>query len=177
MYGKRIATLRDEKGLCQVKFGELFGITRVTVSHYETEIRTPSMELLIKMAKYFNVTTDYLLGVSNCRSFDANLQGMSATTGISDASIEFLKRIRKEKLQPVCETFPNTVNFLLETEAGQKILENIQKFLDFKPIDSGDWAVKSDNSKFVGALTNEQYRQVFLLNISTILNETKETSQ
>ena len=168
----RLKELRGETGLSQPEYGEIFGITRVTVSHYETGERKPDTDLLCKIADYHKTTVDYILGRSNNRSLDEHLQGMSIATGISDKAINLLTGIRKDKLQPICETFPATINFLLETEAGQKVLTNIWEFRNFKESEKNAWIVKSTDGEFAGDLSDEQYRQVFLVNIITELNNT-----
>ena len=60
----RIAQLRKEKGLSQIAFAMRFNITQYMVSAYESDKNQPSIELLIQIADYFNVSLDYLL----CRS-------------------------------------------------------------------------------------------------------------
>lgn len=68
MFGERIRSLRKEKGITQSELGEQLGIVKSTVSVYETEVYEPNIETLIKMADYFGVTTDYLLGRSDEKS-------------------------------------------------------------------------------------------------------------
>ena len=44
---------------------EEFGVTNQTISLWETGQREPDFDTLVKIAKYFNVTTDYLLGIED----------------------------------------------------------------------------------------------------------------
>lgn len=62
MLGKRIKKLRKEKNLTQVELSKIIGVTTSMVGMYETDARKPSYEVLLKIAEYFNVSTDYLLG-------------------------------------------------------------------------------------------------------------------
>lgn len=55
--------LRKEKKLSQVEFAKEFNIGQTTVSGWETGYREPDLDTLIKLSKYFGVTTDYLLGI------------------------------------------------------------------------------------------------------------------
>lgn len=72
MYGKRIRTLREKLGLSQTqfieafvsKFGEDYRMAQTALSKYEQEQREPKFEMLIAFANFFEVTTDFLLGVS-----------------------------------------------------------------------------------------------------------------
>lgn len=61
---KRIRQLRLTNNLTAKEFGDIFNISCSSVSLYESGKRTPNINLIIKIAKYFNTTTDYLLGVT-----------------------------------------------------------------------------------------------------------------
>jgi len=64
---KRIKELRTEKNLTQEEFGKVFGIVKSTVSLYESGKSTPDDEIKKKIAEYFNVSLDYLMGASDVR--------------------------------------------------------------------------------------------------------------
>ncbi len=59
--GKNIKKLRSVKKLTQVAFGDIFGVKRANVGAYEEGRAEPKFELLIKIANYFNISTDALL--------------------------------------------------------------------------------------------------------------------
>jgi len=67
MFKKRLRSLRLEQGLTQKALGEIIGIAESTISHYETGIRNPDNATLLKLAEFFQVTTDYLLGLTDSR--------------------------------------------------------------------------------------------------------------
>lgn len=54
--------LRERKGVYQKDVADHIGVARTTYTKYETTDCEPSYELTVKLAKYFNVSTDYLLG-------------------------------------------------------------------------------------------------------------------
>ena len=58
----RIKELRISKNLTQEEFGQLFGIVKSTVSLYESSKSNPDDELKKKIASYFGVSLDYLMG-------------------------------------------------------------------------------------------------------------------
>ena len=66
-FGNRIRLLRNEKGMTGTELGELFDCSKSGVSSWETRGKEPSQEILKKLAEYFNVSLDYLLGVSDIR--------------------------------------------------------------------------------------------------------------
>ncbi|MEK4303694.1 helix-turn-helix domain-containing protein [Oceanobacillus sp. FSL K6-0251] len=61
MLGKRIAKLRRNKNLTQEELAKELDITRSSLSQYEVNKRQPDYDTLKKIAKYFNVSIDYLL--------------------------------------------------------------------------------------------------------------------
>ncbi|QOR36294.1 helix-turn-helix transcriptional regulator [Clostridium sp. 'deep sea'] len=63
--GDRLKSLRKERNITQKYLAEKLLFYKGNISRYETGIRQPDLGLVIKMANYFNVTTDYLLGLSN----------------------------------------------------------------------------------------------------------------
>lgn len=65
MLGQRIYKLRLEFGWSQVELGKRLSVTKQTVSNWENENILPSIEMLVRLARTFNVSTDYLLGLDN----------------------------------------------------------------------------------------------------------------
>lgn len=78
----RLKLLREEKGLNQADIGKYLNITSQAVGLYENEKRDIPTNILIKLSEYFGVTTDYLLGKSDIRNFDKNIQGMEKNSGV-----------------------------------------------------------------------------------------------
>jgi transcriptional regulator with XRE-family HTH domain len=69
----RIATERKRLDLTQEELAEKLNISQKSISKYETGARKPSFETLTEMAKLFNVSTDYLLGISDSRTGNSGL--------------------------------------------------------------------------------------------------------
>lgn len=70
-FGKRLRELRAERDMTQKQVAERIGGTASIVSAYENGIRQPSYEALIRLARLYGVSTDYLLGVSGKRGSDS----------------------------------------------------------------------------------------------------------
>ena len=64
-FGERLRMLREEKKLTQAELGKIFNLCQSTFGYYETNKKAPSQKTLQKLANYFNVSTDYLLGRTN----------------------------------------------------------------------------------------------------------------
>ena len=58
----RLKELRKKKGISQLRLASDLNTTQNTVSRYETGEREPGIDELIKIADYFNVSVDYLIG-------------------------------------------------------------------------------------------------------------------
>lgn len=61
--GKKIKDLRLRENMTQAELAKKLGITKSVISAYETELRSPSYEVLVGISKTFKVSTDYLLGL------------------------------------------------------------------------------------------------------------------
>lgn len=64
-YKNRIRDLREDLDLRQIDVARETGIDQKTLSNYETGKTNPDSYSIIRLAEFFNVTTDYLLGYSN----------------------------------------------------------------------------------------------------------------
>lgn len=63
MLGQRIGQLRTAHGWNQVELAKRLGVAKQTISNWENGNIQPSIDMLIRLAKLFGVTTDYLLGL------------------------------------------------------------------------------------------------------------------
>lgn len=86
--GEKLKALRTAKKMSQKELAERIGIAKSVISFYESGDRFPSYDVLIKIARIFNVTTDYLLDVERERT--VNVSGLSeediaAVTTVIDA--------------------------------------------------------------------------------------------
>ncbi len=67
MFGTRLHTLRKERKLRQEDMAKQLGIARTTYAMYEQGNREPDYNTLIKLATFFEVSIDYLLGTTKIR--------------------------------------------------------------------------------------------------------------
>lgn len=68
MKGNRIKLLREEKQISQFELANIISISPSAIGMYERDEREPNDEIKIKLAEYFNVSTDYLLGKTDMRN-------------------------------------------------------------------------------------------------------------
>ena len=83
-----IRELRKSFNISQVRLANELGVTKQCVSNWENDNILSSLDMLLKIAKYFNVTTDYLLGVSNDNIIDV--------TGLSEVEKSHIKLLVKD---------------------------------------------------------------------------------
>lgn len=67
MLNERIRLLRMEKGISQIQLADALGVTKQSISNWENDNIQPSIEMLVKLSKFFDVSTDYLLGLEEKR--------------------------------------------------------------------------------------------------------------
>ena len=64
-FSERLKELRQENGLSQIQLAKETGISKSAIGFWETGERVPSALAIITLAKYFNVSADYLLGLED----------------------------------------------------------------------------------------------------------------
>lgn len=74
-FGNTLKTLRLRKNMTQAQLANKLGLTKSVISAYETGLRLPSYDILIHIARIYNVSTDYLLGIEQKQEID--LSGLS----------------------------------------------------------------------------------------------------
>ena len=83
-FGERLLALREERKETQQQLADAIGITRQSLSRYETNERTPNIDLIYNIAKHYNVSSDYLLGLSEVKSLDNNIPSACKTDYIQN---------------------------------------------------------------------------------------------
>lgn len=64
-YAERMRNLRQDNDLSQKKVADMLGVAQTTYSQYELEKRPMPIDYLIALCKFYNVSADYMLGLSN----------------------------------------------------------------------------------------------------------------
>lgn len=85
MLNSNIKRLRQLRGLSQVKLAKQLNVSKQCISNWENDNIQPSIEMLVKIAMFFNTSTDELLDLSK--------QKMICVDGLTDSQIEHLKMI------------------------------------------------------------------------------------
>jgi transcriptional regulator with XRE-family HTH domain len=124
-FPERLKELRLEKGLLQKDIADYLNITRPTVAHYENGTRKPDHEILEKLATFFDVTIDYLLGRTNIRN-EETVQNIKNAIDDNPELLELWNRlVQREDLQYMFEQTKR-----LTPESIRKIIEVIKLIED-----------------------------------------------
>ncbi len=94
-FGDILKELRKNRGLTQSELGRHVGLSKAVVSKYETGIGYPNFETLICLARYFGVTTDYLLGAESGKTVDISDLTDSQAEVVHRTVTEFIKANKK----------------------------------------------------------------------------------
>lgn len=85
--GRRINTVLAEKNIKQKDLASALGVTDNTISYFVSGKRTPNTEQIIKIAKFLDVSSDYLLGLSGAKSTNEIVQKIHKYTGLDEFPI------------------------------------------------------------------------------------------
>ena len=64
-FGYRLRDLRAKKRLTQTQVAKRLNLSKATISGYENNIKTPSLDVLIQLSALYGASTDYILGLEN----------------------------------------------------------------------------------------------------------------
>ena len=176
VFSKRLFALREERGYKRQKVADDLGITRATLEYYEKGQRLPDIETLAKIADYYNVPADYLLGRLGAKSLDIEMQAICEYTGLSERAIKRLKSdfslndksdsIKDHKIE-WAETANRIIEegFLFRFASKMAELANISEyysntFFDFEPNEMFELAEKFniDEILFADLLFNRSFK-------------------
>lgn len=91
VFSERLTQLREDRGLKRQEVADALEISRASLEYYEKGQRKPDIEVAARIAKYYGVSTDYLVGVSAAQvtaSENETLKTVCDYLGISEASAE-----------------------------------------------------------------------------------------
>ena len=88
MLNERIRKLRQERNWSQVDLAKMLNVTKQSVSNWENDNIQPSIEMLVKLARVFSVSTDYILGLEERRYLEV--------TGLTDEEMSHIQLVIRD---------------------------------------------------------------------------------
>ncbi len=95
IFAGRLRNLIEEKGISQKQLAAETQIAESSISKYLSCDAEPKLVPLVNIAKHFDVSIDYLLGVSNCKQYQKDMQAASKFTGLADGALITISRMSK----------------------------------------------------------------------------------
>lgn len=121
MFGKRLAELRRKRSITQTQLAKEIGMSHSTVASWEIGTRDPNTRTVTKLAEFFNVSTDYLIGESVGALIEKKLEQRNMTM----EELSSLIKVPVRFLKDIDAASPNPWDY----EKGG-ILDRISKALD-----------------------------------------------
>ncbi|WP_131077199.1 helix-turn-helix domain-containing protein [Clostridioides difficile] len=91
--GDRIANLRKELDINQKELATKVGITEASLSRYENNLREPKSEIIVRLAKALETSTDYLLGVNDNTKISKEEKLIIENLSVSEKTKKLLEKI------------------------------------------------------------------------------------
>ena len=114
---------------------EYLGVSAVAIGQYYNGDALPSMDNLIKISKYFNVSTDYLLGLTDVKTTDTDLKAICEFTGLDPRAVEVLHLARPLRYFSMC-IYDILINSnMFDLLAKYISTESISRFIQLKYFD------------------------------------------
>jgi transcriptional regulator with XRE-family HTH domain len=145
IFCERAIALFGDSG--QMELAEKIGISQGVISAIKNKkVKAPGADTIYRLSKCFGVSSDYLLGLSDAPTTDADLRAVCEYTGLSQAAIEYIREIKeiKDKHQEGFGELCDTLSQILEnnnfwmiyemireaTEQGDLLLPHAESLLD-----------------------------------------------
>ena len=95
-FSEIIKELRQSKGLTQTQLAERLGVKKSIISAYETDSRPPSLDMVIKYAREFHVSTDYLLDMETTKRINVDKLSETQISILNTLINEFIEGNKKQ---------------------------------------------------------------------------------
>ena len=134
IFAERLRNLIEEKGISQKQLAAETQIAESSISKYLSCDAEPKLVPLANIAKYFDVSVDYLLGISNCKQYQEDMQAVSKFTGLTDEALNFFTSAKgftsAKRLTPVKSDEIIALSCMLENELWKDVLRSYIRYAD-----------------------------------------------
>lgn len=138
-FRERLNQLLTDSGKTIVGFAKFLGTTRQSLGYYLNGERVPDALMVKQICERCNISADWLLGLSDVKKPDADIQAVCEYTGLSEASISKLKNFTGFG-------HDNVIELLLSTEDGIRLLNNLDNYIY---LDAWDGYICNENGETV----------------------------
>ena len=118
MLNNRLLSLRSEKCATQSDVAKAIGISYISIGNYENGTRIPNADVLIKLANYFDVSADYLLGITEYR----NQSHEDSLNGLMKSFSDKLDKLNPTEREYILSAINTTIGTITETTPDESEL-------------------------------------------------------
>ena len=134
IFSSRFCSLMDSHRpkLTHDEMGKILGVSKSSIGFYRDGTNQPNYSILIKIADYFNCSTDYLLGRTDYSGTDTQLRMICDFTGLSENSVKDLRRTLKDKYEDDLTRTKRKAAFsgLVDSVYFSELLDSVQYMVD-----------------------------------------------
>lgn len=129
-FAKRLRYLIDVNGTkhSELASKDVLNVSRQSIGQYCNGASFPPADKIVILAQFFNVSTDYLLGLTDVKSTDADLKSICEYTGLSEESIKMLSG-ECDYFLSYLQEYTYLINQIITSEYGKGVLFLLIKFL------------------------------------------------
>lgn len=126
IFSEILLELRSQKKISRQQLADELQISRASLEYYEKAKRVPDVEVLANISKYFNVSSDYLLGLDECKTPEN--EEIHKLLGLSDLAIERLKNVTEFEKTWFARKL-RALNYLIENINNSKFLTYLYDYI------------------------------------------------
>lgn len=154
-FASRLRILRKKKGYTQEEVSTKLGLSKVTYGTYEISRYTPDADKIARLADFYNVSADYLLGLSDEPSLTTNVNSGGDSNSFP---FNFSKKCA-DVLLDISKSSSKTRTFeaMISSKSFEKLLAYMNTYLQFS-----EKLEKSDKEQY-----QEAYKRATIINVST----------
>jgi len=162
-FKQRLKAEREEQKLKQEDFAKLTGIARASASYYENKNNAslPNAEILFNMANILNVSTDYLLGITDKKTPDIDERAICEKTGLSENALYFLTgntKIVKNDRTATNNLYISSINLFLE--CYDPLYRLLNEFITYRlKVDENQFNQRLDK-KYIEWKINQEFTKI-----------------
>ena len=192
-YNKQFPTtlrkLIERKNTTIKAVADFIGVSRQAVSQYQDGSTQPNAETIVKIAEFFNVTTDYLLTGKN-RNIDESMNISCDFTGLSRNAVDTLRKFNTIKCKTISQIiesaeFLDIVNIIISAQYnkdlllpnGAPIVNRISNILSEKKRSEGEKISERFAEQVAQRGLAPFYKQEVIEDITTIFNRLTESGE
>ena len=152
----RLRSLLEETETTQHALADYCGVERQTIAKWKDGITRPDADALCKLSQFFNVSADYLIGISNNRTTNRATLELCTTLGLSDRSIAFLRG----EIEPLMIQTQRELNFEGADELLALCVSSIQSAVNYLIEEHIETCTSSIQDRSILEITDEFRRRL-----------------